>query len=50
MVHIVLEIGDDDAVIYGVLKKRLNDFDTFLRDITKNFINKSKNNAKQNET
>lgn len=35
----------DDAVVYGVLKKRLDDFDMFLRDITNNFINKSKNNT-----
>lgn len=35
----------DDAVVYGVLKKRLDNFDMFLRDITNNFINKSKNNT-----
>ena len=39
----------DDAVVYGVLKKRLNDFDSFLRDITKNFINPSENNAEKDK-
>lgn len=32
----------DDAVIYGVLKKRLNDFDLFLKNITINYINNLK--------
>ena len=32
----------DDAVIYGVLKKRLDDFDLFLKNITINYINKLK--------
>ena len=40
----------EDAVIYGVLKKRLNDFDLFLKEITYNFINKSNNTTKNHET
>ena len=30
----------EDSIIYGVIKRRLNDFDLFLREIKKNFINK----------
>ncbi|MBW1696654.1 MAG: DUF86 domain-containing protein [Deltaproteobacteria bacterium] len=32
----------DDAIVYGVLKKRLDDFELFLKNIVKNYIHKQK--------
>ena len=32
----------DDAIIYGALKKRLDDFDLFLKNIVKNYLKKQK--------
>ena len=32
----------DDAIIYGALKKRLDDFDLFLKNIVKNYLKNQK--------